>query len=240
MICILRSRPRPEEVVEGGVAVKWLGSAHVAHVAPSCFDAACTAHVTLNLHLAIGQCASIRVAGEDMIGGPLDTVHAQCCVPRMGAGRPASQRRKRGVWATPLKVGTAPGLLLRVPLRLIPIEALELHTSLLLSAAAPSLLRIGPSMQPVGEPRVAVVDLAGGMALPFRVGVTTSMGLHHRDMQLALPCARTAAILVGAAKLLLERRPAKVPVGEAFIAVEVRLRFLLVLDVMMLHHDLGR
>lgn len=89
--------------------------------------------------------------------------------------------------------------------------AVVLHTSSLLTRAAPILLRLRPTLHPIGEARVAIVDASMGMANT----------MHHVHLQVvaALPRARASQVVITAAIGLLVRRPAEVPVGQPLLAV---------------------
>ena len=82
-----------------------------------------------------------------------------------------------------------------------------LEASFLLVRAAPVFLGVGPSLLPVGESSVAVIDSAMRMAHPMHdVGV---------KMVAAMPGARAPQVLVIAAPGLLVCRPSKEPIGVA-------------------------
>lgn len=112
----------------------------------------------------------------------------------------ATQGGQGGVSTTSLMGSTAP-----VPFVLVPVgdgsgEAVMLHAASALMIAAPSLLGIRPTLEPVGESSAAIIDLALGLATSFHM---------DRGMPMHLPMpmlrARTSSILVCAAILLLQR-----------------------------------
>jgi len=93
--------------------------------------------------------------------------------------------------------------------------AVELDASLVFTVAAPVLLRVRPSLHPIGKSCMTVID--------FAMCMTNSM--HHVRMKVvaSMPSARASPILMTAAPAFLVVRPAEIPIGETCKAVVVEL-----------------
>mmetsp|Transcript_21018 Transcript_21018/g.49979 ORF Transcript_21018/g.49979 Transcript_21018/m.49979 type:complete len:319 (-) Transcript_21018:902-1858(-) len=137
---LLLRRPGAEEVVERRKAVEWVRRV-AAHSAASFLDGAGPAHIALDLDLAVGQIAGIALVVENVLGRPLDAVHALGGLALHGAGSITLQRRQCGMRAALLVVVTAPLLLGTVPSVSLP-GAVELDAALVLLVTAPVLLGV--------------------------------------------------------------------------------------------------
>ena len=88
-------------------------------------------------------------------------------------------------------------------------------------------------MQPIGESGSAVVDFSSCVASSF--GMNGEGGAP--DLHASVPCAGTSSALMRAAPALLGLGPAKVPVGEGLIAIEVFVNVLGSLDDLVVSDD---
>ena len=77
---------------------------------------------------------------------------------------------------------------------------------------APLLLRVRPSLKPVGETRVTVIDLA-------RCHPNTIRDVNMMYVETSMPGARASLVFMVTAPRLLDRRPAEIPVGVAGVTI---------------------
>lgn len=93
---------------------------------------------------------------------------------------------------------------------------MELDTSLLLLVAAPIFLGVGPSMQPIGEASLAIIDVPSGMT---HVHMGFAMAVDE-----AVPGSSATLLHLRTAIMLLVFGPAIVPVTETTVAINLHFR----------------
>lgn len=129
-----------------------------------------------------------------MVLSPAQAVRTGGGFALVGARGIAFVRGQCGLWAALLEVIAAPVTFGMSPVRNLPIAMVRGATTVLVFAA-PCLLGVRPSLHPVRESGIAVVQVLVCMA-----HVTGNM---RDQVHVAMPCARTSSALVLAAPTFL-------------------------------------
>ena len=249
---LFRGRPCSEEVVECCITIEGSRCCDM-HITADLLYGASSAHITLHLNLAVRQGASIGLASENLPSSPMHSTLARRGVAMQGARCFAAQAWQRRAGTAFLKglaapergvlpwehwnhrdinkrlcqmQTLAPWLLVFGPVTAIISITVVLGTAFVLVTAAPLLLGVRPTLKPVREASITVVDFPGGTAHTRHVNMM--------DVEASVPCARASPLLMVATPFLLHFRPAEVPVGVTGMAVVV---VTMVRGGRQLHHD---